>query len=111
VTVIDDGTVANSRGSINVDDEGNPGSHKVLIENGVLRGYMYDALNAKLMGQKTTGSGRRQSFKHLPLPRMTNTYLAPGNDTPEEIIGSVKKGLYCAHFGGGQVDISNGNFV
>jgi TldD protein len=111
VTVIDDGTVANSRGSINVDDEGIPGERKVLIENGVLRGYMYDALNAKLMGERSTGSGRRQSFKHMPMPRMTNTYLAPGNDTPEEIIGSVKMGLYCAHFGGGQVDISNGNFV
>jgi TldD protein len=111
VTVIDDGTVANSRGSVNVDDEGNPGEWKVLIENGVLRGYMYDALNAKLMGQKTTGSGRRESFKHMPMPRMTNTYLAPGDDAPEDIIKSVKKGLYCAHFGGGQVDITNGNFV
>ncbi|HVE85828.1 MAG TPA: metallopeptidase TldD-related protein [Myxococcales bacterium] len=111
VTVIDDGTVANSRGSINVDDEGNPGERKVLIENGVLRGYMYDALNAELMGERTTGSGRRESFKHMPLPRMTNTYLAPGDDTPEDILGSVKKGLYCAQFGGGQVDITNGNFV
>lgn len=111
VTVIDDGTVANSRGSINVDDEGNPGERKVLIENGVLKGYMYDALNAKLMGQRTTGSGRRQSFKHMPLPRMTNTYLAPGDDAPEDIVGSVKRGLYCAQFGGGQVDITNGNFV
>jgi TldD protein len=111
VTVIDDGTVANSRGSINVDDEGNPGERKVLIENGILRGYMYDAHNAKLMGQRTTGSGRRQSFKHMPMPRMTNTYLAPGDELPEDILRSVKRGLYCANFGGGQVDITNGNFV
>jgi TldD protein len=111
VTVIDDGTVANGRGSLNVDDEGNPGEWKVLIENGTLRGYMYDSLNAKLMGQKSTGSGRRQSFRHMPMPRMTNTYLAPGDDAPEDIVRSVTKGLYCANFGGGQVDISNGNFV
>ncbi len=111
VTVIDDGTVSSSRGSITVDDEGNPGERKVLIEKGVLKGYLYVSLNAKLMGQRTTGSGRRESFKHMPLPRMTNTFLAPGNHSPEEIIGEVKKGLYCAHFGGGQVDISNGNFV
>ncbi|MFZ5445300.1 MAG: TldD/PmbA family protein [Myxococcota bacterium] len=111
VTVIDDGTMANARGSLNVDDEGNPAQFKVLIERGELKGYMYDALNAKLMGQQTTGSGRRESFKHLPMPRMTNTYLAPGEDTPEEIIGSVDKGIYCANFGGGQVDITNGNFV
>ncbi|MGA9520362.1 MAG: metallopeptidase TldD-related protein [Myxococcaceae bacterium] len=111
VTVIDDGTVANSRGSINVDDEGNPGERKVLIERGELKGYMYDAHNAKLMGQRSTGSGRRQSFKHMPLPRMTNTYLAPGDDLPEDIIRSVKSGIYCANFGGGQVDITNGNFV
>jgi TldD protein len=111
VTVIDDGTMANARGSLNVDDEGNPPEFKVLIERGVLRGYMYDSLNAKLMGQRPTGSGRRESFKHLPLPRMTNTYLAPGEDTPEEILQSVDRGVYCAHFGGGQVDITNGNFV
>jgi TldD protein len=111
VTVIDDGTVASGRGSINTDDEGEPGQRKVLIEKGILRGYMYDKLNAKLMGEKTTGSGRRQSFRHAPLPRMTNTYLAPGDSTPEEIVRSVKKGLYCKHFGGGQVDITNGNFV
>lgn len=111
VTVIDDGTVANARGSLNVDDEGNPGERKVLIEKGVLKGYLYDAHNAKLMGTRTTGSGRRESFKHMPLPRMTNTFLAPGDDTPEDILRDVKKGLYCAHFGGGQVDISNGNFV
>ena len=111
VTVIDDGTVAGGRGSINVDDEGNPGERKVLIEKGVLRGYLYDHLNAKLTGQRSTGSGRRQSFRHAPLPRMTNTYLAPGDQTAEEIIGGVAKGLYCRQFGGGQVDITNGNFV
>ncbi len=111
VTVIDDGTMANARGSLNVDDEGNPTQFKVLIERGELKGYMYDSLNAKLMGQQSTGSGRRESFKHLPLPRMTNTYLAPGEDTPEDIVRSVSKGVYCANFGGGQVDITNGNFV
>jgi TldD protein len=111
VTVIDDGTMANARGSLNVDDEGTPAEFKVLIERGVLKSYMYDSLNAKLMNQRSTGSGRRESFKHLPLPRMTNTYLAPGEDTHEEIIHSVDSGIYCAHFGGGQVDITNGNFV
>ncbi len=111
VTVIDDGSVAGNRGSINVDDEGVPGERKVLIENGILRGYMSDKLNAKLMGTRSTGSGRRESFRSPPMPRMTNTYLAPGVDSPEDILRSVKSGLYCAHFGGGQVDISNGNFV
>ena len=111
VTVIDDGTMANARGSVNVDDEGVQAQFKVLIERGVLKGYMYDTLNAKLMKQQSTGSGRRESFKHLPMPRMTNTYLAPGEDSPEEIIKSVGKGVYCANFGGGQVDITNGNFV
>lgn len=111
VTVIDDGTMANARGSLNVDDEGHMPEFKVLIERGVLKGYMYDAHNAKLMGQRTTGSGRRESFKHLPLPRMTNTYLAPGDQTNEEIVSNVDKGVYCANFGGGQVDITNGNFV
>jgi TldD protein len=111
VTVIDDGTMANARGSINVDDEGNPGEWKMLIEKGVLKGYLYDNLNAKLMGKRSTGSGRRESFKSMPMPRMTNTYLAPGDDDPQDIIKSVKRGLYCAHFGGGQVDITNGNFV
>jgi TldD protein len=111
VTVIDDGTMANARGSLNVDDEGHPAQFKVLIERGILKGYMYDGLNAKLMGQAPTGSGRRESFKHLPLPRMTNTYLAPGEDTPEEILRGVDAGVYCANFGGGQVDITNGNFV
>lgn len=111
VTVIDDGTMANARGSVNVDDEGGFGEYKVLIENGVLRGYMVDALNARVMGLRPTGSGRRQSFRHPPMPRMTNTYLAPGDDAPEDIVRSVQRGLYCAQFGGGQVDISNGNFV
>src|SRR5690606_4054107 len=111
VTVIDDGTVAGGRGGINVDDEGQPGERKVLVEKGELKGYMFDSLNAKLMGQRSTGSGRRQSFRHLPMPRMTNTFLAPGDDTPEDILKGVKRGLYCAMFGGGQVDITNGNFV
>jgi TldD protein len=111
VTVIDDGTVANSRGSLNVDDGGHPAQFKVLIERGELKGYMYDSLNAKLMNQHSTGSGRRESFRHLPMPRMTNTYLAPGEDSPEDILKSVDKGVYCANFGGGQVDITNGNFV
>jgi TldD protein len=111
VTVIDDGTLQGSRGSINVDDEGVPGERKVLIEDGILRGYMSDRLNAKLMGQRSSGSGRRESFRSAPMPRMTNTYLATGEDAPEDILHGVQRGLYCAHFGGGQVDISNGNFV
>ncbi|HUB07320.1 MAG TPA: metallopeptidase TldD-related protein [Myxococcales bacterium] len=111
VTVIDDGTVANARGSLNVDDEGVPAERKVLIESGVLRGYMSDRLNGKLLGARSTGSGRRESFRHPPMPRMTNTFLAPGDETPEEILRGVSRGLYCAQFGGGQVDISNGNFV
>ncbi|MHB8421046.1 MAG: TldD/PmbA family protein [Myxococcales bacterium] len=111
VTVIDDGTVANARGSLNVDDEGVPAERKTLIEQGILRGYMSDRLNGKLLGVRSTGSGRRESFRHPPMPRMTNTFLAPGNETPEEILRGVSRGLYCAQFGGGQVDISNGNFV
>ncbi len=111
VTVIDDGTMANSRGSLNVDDEGTSPEFKVLIERGVLKEYMYDSLNGKLMNHRSTGSGRRESFKHMPMPRMTNTYLAPGDSAPEEILKSVDSGIYCANFGGGQVDITNGNFV
>jgi TldD protein len=111
VSVIDDGTVAGGRGSLNVDDEGNPARRKVLIEKGILKGFLYDTINARLMGQESTGSGRRESFRHAPLPRMTNTFLAPGDHDPAEIIGSVQKGIYCAQFGGGQVDITNGNFV
>lgn len=111
VTVIDDGTVSEGRGSLNVDDEGVPAQRKVLIENGILKGFLYDSLNARLMGGESTGSGRRESFRHAPMPRMTNTFLAPGDHCPEEILASVEDGLYCANFGGGQVDITNGNFV
>lgn len=110
-TVIDDGTVGNARGSINVDDEGNPGRRNVLIENGILAAYMQDRLSAKHFGLTPSGNGRRQSFRHEPLPRMTNTFLAPGQDDPEDIIRSVKRGVYAKHFSGGQVNISNGDFV
>lgn len=110
-TVIDSGTLQNRRGSLNVDDEGQVAQEKVLIEKGILKNYMVDLLSSRIMGIPGTGSGRRESYKHAPLPRMTNTYLAPGPHTHQEIIGSVKRGLYCASFGGGQVDISNGNFV
>lgn len=111
VTVVDDGTLANRRGSLSVDDEGNPAQHTVLIENGVLRGYLQDSLNARLMKQSLTGNGRRESFAHIPMPRMTNTYMLNGQSDPEEIIASVKQGLYAANFGGGQVDITSGKFV
>jgi TldD protein len=110
-TVVDDGTVGNARGSINVDDEGNPGRRNVLIENGVLVAYMQDRLSAKHFGLSPSGNGRRQSYRHEPLPRMTNTSLAPGQDDPEDIIRSVKRGVYAKHFSGGQVNISNGDFV
>lgn len=110
-TVIDDGTLEGLRGSLNVDDEGAPTGRNVLIENGILTGFMTDRLNAELLGMDRTGNGRRQSFRHPPVPRMTNTFLAPGTDDPDEIIKGVKRGLYCRAFGGGQVDISNGNFV
>jgi TldD protein len=111
VTVVDDGTIANRRGSLNVDDEGVPTSRNVLIENGILRGYMQDRLNARLMGMPATGNGRRESYAHPPLPRMTNTFMLPGQDDPEEIIRSVPRGLYAVNFGGGQVDITSGRFV
>jgi TldD protein len=111
VTVVDDGTLANRRGSLNVDDEGTPTQCTTLIENGVLRGYLQDKLNARLMGVAPTGNGRRESFAHLPMPRMTNTYMLPGPHAPEEIVRSVDKGLYAVNFGGGQVDITNGKFV
>ena len=111
VTVIDDGTMPNRRGSLNIDDEGNPTQRTVLIDDGVLVGYMQDSLNARLMGVAPTGNGRRESFAHLPLPRMTNTAMLGGDKTPEEIIASVKKGIYAVNFGGGQVDITNGKFV
>ena len=110
-TVVDDGTLPGRRGSLSIDDEGTPTEKTVLIENGILRGYMQDKLNARLMGVKTTGNGRRESYAHLPIPRMTNTYMLPGSHDPEEIIGSVKKGLYARNFGGGQVDITSGKFV
>ena len=110
-TVVDDGTIANRRGSLNCDDEGTPTGRTVLIENGVLRGYLQDRLNARLMGMPPTGNGRRESFAHMPMPRMTNTFMLAGESTPEDIIRSVPKGLYAASFGGGQVDITNGKFV
>ena len=111
VTVIDDGTIADRRGSLNIDDEGNPTRRTVLIEDGILKGYMQDSLNARLMGVAPTGNGRRESFAHLPLPRMTNTMMLAGEHDPQEIIQSVKKGIYAANFGGGQVDITSGKFV
>jgi TldD protein len=111
VTVVDDGTLLNRRGSLNVDDEGTPTSRTVLIERGMLRGYMQDRLNARLMGQPPTGNGRRESFQHPPMPRMTNTFMLAGEDAPEDILRSVERGLYAVAFGGGQVDITNGKFV
>jgi len=111
VTVVDDGSIADRRGSLSVDDEGNPGQSTLLIDDGILVGYLQDALNARLMGVQPTGNGRRESFAHLPLPRMTNTYMLNGQRNPQEIIASVKNGLYAANFGGGQVDITSGKFV
>ena len=111
MTVIDDGTIANRRGSLTVDDEGNPTQRTVLIEDGILRGYMQDSLNARLMKTHSTGNGRRESFAHVTLPRMTNTCMLGGAHDPREIIASVKRGLYAVQFGGGQVDITNGKFV
>ncbi|MCG8432971.1 MAG: metalloprotease TldD, partial [Gammaproteobacteria bacterium] len=110
-TVVDDGTLENRRGSLNIDDEGTAAQCTTLIENGVLKGYMQDKLNARLMGVTPTGNGRRESFAHLPMPRMTNTYMLPGPHDPEEIIASVDRGLYAVNFGGGQVDITSGKFV
>ncbi len=111
VTVIDDGTLADRRGSITIDDEGTPSQATTLIEDGILVGYMQDRQNARLMGMKPTGNGRRQSYAHHPMPRMTNTFMLPGPHAPEEIIRSVKRGLYAVNFGGGQVDITSGKFV
>lgn len=111
VTVVDDGTIAQRRGSLNIDDEGNPTQCTVLIENGILKGYLQDSLNARLMNLPVTGNGRRESFAHIPMPRMTNTYMLNGDKDPEEIIASVKHGLYAVNFGGGQVDITSGKFV
>src|ERR1700761_5943076 len=111
ITVVDDGTLDRRRGSLNVDDEGTPTQCTTLIENGVLRGYIQDKMNAKLMGMPATGNGRRESFAHMTLPRMTNTYMRAGSRAPQEIIASVQKGLYAVNFGGGQVDITSGKFV
>ena len=111
VTVIDDGTIPKRRGSLNIDDEGNPTQCTVLIEDGILRGYLQDSLNARLMNLPVTGNGRRESFAHIPMPRMTNTCMLNGDKDPAEIIASVKHGLYAANFGGGQVDITSGKFV
>ncbi|HET7609614.1 MAG TPA: metalloprotease TldD [Gammaproteobacteria bacterium] len=110
-TVVDDGTLVGRRGSLTVDDEGTPTSCNTLIESGILKGYMFDKLNARLMGVKSTGNGRRESFAHTPMPRMTNTYMLPGKYDPEEIIASVDRGIYAPNFGGGQVDITSGKFV
>ena len=111
VTVLDDGTIADRRGSLNVDDEGNTSQRNVLIEDGILKGYIQDNLNARLMGVKPTGNGRRESYAHIPMPRMTNTYMLGGDKDPKEIVASLKKGLYATNFGGGQVDITSGKFV
>jgi TldD protein len=111
VTVVDDGTIGGRRGSLSIDDEGTPTSRTVLIEDGILKGYMQDRQNARLMGMAPTGNGRRQSYGSMVMPRMTNTFMLAGDKTPEEILASVKKGIYATNFGGGQVDITNGKFV
>ena len=110
-TVVDNGTMPGRRGSLNVDDEGNPTANTVLIEKGILKNYLTDKLSARLMGMGNTGNGRRESYQHIPMPRMTNTYMLAGDDAPEDIIGSVQRGVYAVNFGGGQVDITNGKFV
>jgi TldD protein len=111
VTVLDDGTIPDRRGSISVDDEGTPSARNVLIEDGILVGYMQDRQNARLMGVAPTGNGRRQSYAHAPMPRMTNTYMLGGDATPESLVAELKDGIYAVGFGGGQVDITNGKFV
>ena len=111
VTVVDDGTIALRRGSLSIDDEGTPTNRTVLIEDGILVGYMQDRQNARLMGMKPTGNGRRESFAHVPMPRMTNTYMLAGTRDPQEIIAAVKDGIYAVHFGGGQVEITSGKYV
>jgi TldD protein len=111
VTVLDDGTIADRRGSLNVDDEGNASQRNVLIEDGILKAYIQDSMNARLMGVAPTGNGRRESYAHVPMPRMTNTYMLGGDKDPAEIVASIKKGLYATNFGGGQVDITSGKFV
>ncbi|HZD31623.1 MAG TPA: metallopeptidase TldD-related protein, partial [Candidatus Angelobacter sp.] len=110
-TVVDNGTMPGRRGSLNVDDEGNSTANTVLIEKGILKGYLTDKLSSRLMGIANTGNGRRESYQHIPMPRMTNTYMLAGEDAPEDIIGSVQRGVYAVNFGGGQVDITNGKFV
>jgi TldD protein len=110
-TVVDDGTIENRRGSLNVDDEGAPTQRNVLIEKGILRGYLFDKLSSKLLRAGTTGNGRRESYQCIPMPRMTNTFMLSGESDPADIIRSTPRGLYCANFGGGQVDITSGNFV
>ena len=110
-TVIDDGTIGGRRGSLNVDDEGNQSQRNVLIENGILRGYLQDNLSSRITGAAATGSGRRESYEHIPMPRMTNTFMLAGESDPADVLRSVQKGVYCVNFGGGQVDITNGNFV
>jgi TldD protein len=111
ITVVDDGTIPDRRGSLSIDDEGTPSNCTTLIEDGVLVGFMQDRLNARLMGVKPTGNGRRQSYAHAPMPRMTNTYMLSGDRHPDEILKSIKKGLFAKSFGGGQVDITSGKFV
>jgi len=111
VTVLDDGTLPDRRGSLNIDDEGHASQRNVLIEDGILKGYLQDSMNARLMGVKPTGNGRRESYAHLPMPRMTNTYMLPGQRSKEEIVASIQRGLYATNFGGGQVDITSGKFV
>ena len=111
VTVVDDGTIDDRRGSLTVDDEGTPSGRTVLIEDGILRGYLQDRMNARLMGMEPTGNGRRQSYAHAPMPRMTNTFMLDGTDAPDEIVGRVAKGIYAKNFSGGQVDITSGKFV
>jgi TldD protein len=111
VTVLDDGTLEGLRGSLNIDDEGHASQRTVLIEDGILKGYLQDAMNARLMKTAPTGNGRRESYAHVPMPRMTNTYMLPGQHDPQEIVASIERGLYATNFGGGQVDITSGKFV
>jgi len=111
VTVLDDGTLPDLRGSLNVDDEGNASQRNVLIEDGILRGYIQDSMNARLMKVAPTGNGRRESYAHVPMPRMTNTYMLAGDRSRDEIVASIERGLYATNFGGGQVDITSGKFV
>jgi TldD protein len=111
VTVVDDGTMTDRRGSLTIDDEGTPSGYNVLIEDGILKGYMQDRMNARLMGMQPTGNGRRESYAHLPMPRMTNTYMLAGEADPASLMHGIKRGVYAVHFGGGQVDITSGKFV